>query len=146
MKRIQEFIRIVIGIVFLTAAISTEAIEIVCPETINVTQKNEASQNGDWVSSDIASSNMRHFYAVSFSNGSPTERVFLSPEKTIVTKNKKSDMYTFTDDIKRPVWLICQYLETSVTMARPLTEPHHHCEVIYDPLTSFASVKRVDCH
>jgi hypothetical protein len=142
----RDFGLVLIFSALLGSSTSSLASEIVCPETINVEQRYEGVPEGSWVALDTYFSNVHHFDAISFSNGPPTDRAFLSPDQSVTKKYKKNDVYIFPSGMKSQVWVLCQYLDTSVSIARPLTEVHHRCEVTYDSLTAFASVKSVNCH
>jgi len=121
------------------------ASELVCPSSLEVAEKAAAPQDDAWQAVVVDPGQQHRFYGVSFSDGSPAKKFFRNPIRTISSKTQKTEIYTFSKQDPEPPWISCLYHDTSVVITKPVPDPHDQCEVTYDPLTGFASVKKVDC-
>jgi hypothetical protein len=129
-----------------TAINSAMAAEIICPDSIKVAEKADLPQDNAWQILNVDPDQPHRFYEISFSTGSPVKMASLTPIRSVNKKTQKIEIYTFSKRDREPPWISCLYHDTSVVVARPIPEPHDQCEVTYDPLTGFASVKKVECH
>lgn len=115
-----------------------------CPATLAVEQSLAAHAAEGWTAFDTRQGPAYHFFGVTFSQGPPANRVFLTPAKTVRLKTAHEDVYDFKGAEITDVWVLCQYRDTSIGIAKKL-EGVGSCRVTYDAKTNFRSVKSIDC-
>lgn len=136
--------RISPGVALAALAVLTRAHAVECPATVPVEESLAAAAVAPWTPFDTLQG-AYYFYGVTFSDGPPQNRVFLTPVKTVRLKSKHEDVYDFKAAGITEVWLLCQYRDTSIGVARRLEPGIGRCRVIYDATTDFRSVKSIDC-
>jgi hypothetical protein len=118
---------------------------IECPATVPVEESLAPHAVEGWTAFDTRQGPAYHFFGVTFSQGPPQDRVFLTPAKTVRKKTAHEDLYDFKAAEITDVWILCQYRDTSIGIAKKLQPGIASCRVIYDAKTDFRSVRSIDC-
>jgi hypothetical protein len=134
-----------IASMLLFPAVPAFAEQVECPSTIEVHEAADLEKLPGWRAHDTSINGVRHFSAVGFSEGPPEERVFQTPAKTSQSARAKKDVYDFSGPRSAPLWIMCIYSETALTVTKALSEHFSRCEVAWDEKTGFRTVKRFDC-
>jgi hypothetical protein len=121
------------------------AAAIECPATLPVEQSLAPHAAEGWTAFDTRQGPAYHFFGVTFSDGPPQNRVFLMPAKTVRLKSTHEDVYDFKAAGITDLWILCQYRDTSIGIAKKLEPGIGNCRVTYDAKTGFRSVKSIDC-
>jgi len=138
---------IVIGLALLVGVslVSSARAEVVCPDTIEVTQSATAA-SADWQVRD--SGDKPSLERVTIYEGPPREQASLKYDREL---KRKSELVLFWNlpPNKEGYWLECGYTDTSKTLVRKLPAITAICEAIYDRTESFPDgspvVRRVRC-
>jgi hypothetical protein len=118
---------------------------IECPATLPVEESLAPHAAEGWTAYDTRQGPAYHFFGVTFSQGPPQDRVFLTPSKTVRTKSAHEDEYDFKSAGITDVWILCQYRDTSIGIAKKLETGVSRCRVTYDAKSGFRSVKSTEC-
>jgi hypothetical protein len=122
-----------------------QAQTVECPAMLPVQQSLSSTGLEPWVMYDTKQGAGYNFYDVTFSDGPPQNRVFLTPSKTIRSQHSRQELYDFKALQISVVWLLCLYRDTSIGISRKLDPAVGSCRVTYDPKTGFRSVLSIDC-
>ncbi len=143
MKNIIDLFQISIIAVAITSTnvLSHAEYKFVCPSELTVLQSIVQDVSG-W---KMYGSHRRHpFVNLSFSEGIPNESYILVPDEE---KRKGSRLIARWELLKSTegYWVLCEYADTSATVARKLPEDVAYCEVEYDRIFPEAVVKQWHC-
>lgn len=116
-----------------------------CPASIPVQQSVATATVAPWAAYDRKQGPAYNFYGVAFSDGPPPNRVFLTPSKTVQSKDAKQEIYDFKSARITAVWLLCLYRDTSIALSKKIEPAVVRCRVSYDSSTQFRTVKMIDC-
>ena len=136
---------IAIGLVAIAVASAARAAaEVVCPDTIAVTQSATAAPN--WQVRD--SGDKPELERVTIYDGPPEEQASLKYDREITRKSEIAQFWNLAPN-DRGYWLACGYTNTSKELYRKLPAITAICEVIYDRGEHFADgsmvIRRVRC-
>ena len=127
------------------AAAAAGATAVECPASLPVAESVAPTALEGWTVFDTRQGPAYPFFGVSVSDGPPQNRVFLTPSKSVRLKTRKEDVYDFKAAGIVEAWILCQYRDTSVGVAKKLEPGFARCRVIYDAKTDFRSVKSIEC-
>jgi hypothetical protein len=120
------------------------AAEVMCPDTIGVSQN--ASAAGEWQVRD--SGEKPQLEHVTIYEGPPEEQASLKYDREIKRKSEVVQMWNLPPS-KEGYWLACGYTNTSKQLYRKLPGMTAICEAIFDRGVSFPDgspvVRRVRC-
>jgi len=110
------------------ASVATESYS--CPNELLVNSTVETVPD-QWTAKN---SRINHYLVSSgFSDGHPSEQVFLRPSKKGESPNSglgsDVDVYDLSDISEGGVWLVCGYGNTSATLVQKLRQTYSTCEV-----------------
>jgi hypothetical protein len=80
-----------------------------------------------------------------FSDGPPEEQAWLAPDSSRHDSRTLTNRWQFAKE-SNGIWLSCDYLGTSMTVALPLSKSVSGCEVIYDNSVTPPRATNVACH
>lgn len=113
-----------------------------CPSEIKVEQKaHNPTQEWSFFNSDST----HPFVNIRFSEGEPSQQIFLAPSKQEKRKGSLVDVWKFSGAASTNYWIACVYSETSVLATRKLPHGVKSCEVEYDKAFSTPVAKRFVC-
>ena len=139
---------IAIGLALIAGAIvstaARAAAEVMCPDTIAVTQN--AAANADWLVRDSGAK--PELQSATIYEGPPEEQASLKYDREIERKSEIVQSWNLPPS-KRGYWLACGYANTSKELYRKLPDMTAVCKVIFDRGLSFPNgspvIRRVRC-
>ncbi len=114
-----------------------------CPAQVTVRQQ-LASPVAGWTAAADKSPNA--LAGITFFDGRPEDEASLAPDKT--SRQNGKDLAFWTFDAARPVFLVCRYAWTNVTLQRELPKGVRGCTVTYNSRETVAglpSIEKIDC-
>jgi hypothetical protein len=121
------------------------ATDIQCPAQIQVSEQTDMSGTHEWLSFDSSPHGVHHFYAVAFSEGPPSERVYFNPREVAATATRKVEYYEFGNQLTGDLWISCMYRDSSLVVIKKIDPKPVSCRITYDLETGLRSVKTVHC-
>jgi len=117
-----------------------------CPDTLAVHQELQPSIPGWQV---FASDAPIHLAGVTFFDGPPNEKASLVYDETSRVAGKEIMTWRFIPNRDRPIWMACSYSQTSITVARRLSNEIRRCSVTYNPkirVSGLLKIEKIDCN
>lgn len=114
-----------------------------CPAQVAVRQQ-LASPVAGWTASADKTPNA--LAGITFFDGKPEDEASLAPDKT--SRQGGKDVAVWTFDAARPVFLVCRYAWTNVTLQRELPKGLRGCTVTYnarETVGGLPSIEKIDC-
>ena len=82
---------------------------------------------------------------VTFTDGPPEERVFLSPASTMRRGSDRVDSYDFTSSTLRDIWVVCQYRNTTIALVKQADLRGKRCQASYSKNGQASELKALTC-
>lgn len=101
---------------------------LACPQPIRTEETLAGAPPQDWqVSVDAAP---RYLAGVTFYAGQPSEQASLAPDRDVRAGKLRKASWRFEGSTE-PIWFACRYLDSGVTLSKPLPAAYKQCEVSY---------------
>jgi hypothetical protein len=136
----QLFMRLCSATLLLAAAPVMHAAEIFCPPQIEVQEKIATDAPAGWIAQ--TADPIRYLGGVTVFDGDPVDKVSLVPDADRrATGKDRIATWKFVKP-KNPIWLVCSYNGTGVTVAKQLPANIRMCALTYAP---GIIVKKISC-
>jgi hypothetical protein len=104
------------------------ATKLECPQPIRADEQLAESAPDGWSAATDASP--RYLEGVSFFDGPPEKQASLAPTRDAKSGRHRVAVWTFGDG-EVPVWVVCRYLSSGITLLKPLPTSYRECRVSY---------------
>lgn len=117
--------------VFLVVENFAIADQLVCPASIQVKEELNEPTPPTWA---VRSDSSAHYLAgISFYDGEPANDISIAPTRDAPSSKSNRVASWNLQTNANQVWLSCRYLDTSITLSKPLPKPYKDCKVLYGP-------------
>jgi len=99
-----------------------------CPQPIRISEQLAESAPDGWSAATDASP--RYLEGVSFFDGPPEKQASLAPTRDAKSGRHRVAVWTFGES-EVPVWVVCRYLSSGITLQKPLSTSYRECRVSY---------------
>ena len=82
---------------------------------------------------------------VSFADGDPKLRVFITPVAERQKGANRTASFDFRSSSYGKIWIICQYKDTNLTLVQPTDLQGKRCEVVYPSVLGGRASDHVSC-
>ena len=125
--------------IFFVLSGQAQADQLDCPQSISVKESLDQAAPASWSTNiDTAA---RYLAGVTFFDGPPTENMSISPTKDSPSSKKDRIAYWNFGANETQIWLSCRYLDTGISLSKPLPNKYKGCTVLYGPGGLVKSIK-----
>jgi len=136
-----------IGVVWLCSVLIPAAFasDDYCPASVAAKQEIQNAPAG-WLAaqSDLPSP----LSGITLYSGPPSEKASLVYDKWTKRNGLAYAVWTFVHNTPERIWLVCNYANTTVTLAKELPKVTSECDVTYDPKVEVGGspqVRKISC-
>lgn len=128
------------ALLFSLLTVAAHAESLACPPSITVREELAEQVSEPWSAANDRTP--RQLGGAAFFDGPPENLISLAPTKDFPSSGKNRVAEWQFGSGGGPIWLSCRYIDTGMTLSRPLPGRYHTCRISYGP---GGIINSIDC-